>query len=122
MRKLTLTSTSILCELCLFLTAGLSLAAPKRPLSFPDIPGYTTLACDFHMHTVFSDGKVWPTVRVKEAWRDGLDAMAITDHIEYQPHKKDVSTNHNRSHDMVKSLAQEMNILFPRGSEITRMY
>ncbi len=120
MRNFTFTSTSILCALCICLTAGQSLAAPKRPLSFPDIPGYRTLACDFHMHTVFSDGEVWPTVRVKEAWRDGLDAIAITDHIEYQPHKNDIPVKHNRSHDLVKSLAQEMNILFPRGSEITR--
>ena len=28
------------------------------------------------MHTVFSDGTVWPTVRVTEAWEEGLDAMA----------------------------------------------
>ncbi|NQV32558.1 MAG: histidinol-phosphatase [Phycisphaeraceae bacterium] len=112
--------TIILSLLLICVTSNLSLADPKRPLNFPDILGYKTLACDFHMHTVFSDGEVWPTVRVKEAWRDGLDAIAITDHIEYQPHKEDVSTNHNRAHDIVASLAREMNLLFPRGSEITR--
>ena len=26
----------------------------------PDIPGYITLKGDFHMHTPFSDGTVWP--------------------------------------------------------------
>ena len=34
----------------------------------PDIPGYVTLKCDFHMHTVFSDGNVWPPIRTEEAW------------------------------------------------------
>ena len=25
-------------------------------ISIPDVNGYTVLKCDFHMHTVFSDG------------------------------------------------------------------
>ena len=33
------------------------------------------------MHTVFSDGVVWPSVRVEEAWREGLDA-----HRHYRSH------------------------------------
>ncbi|MCP4449915.1 MAG: histidinol-phosphatase [Planctomycetes bacterium] len=125
MRKPTFPVSSLTIVLCVFVfclcaTASLALAAPKRSLTFPDILGYETLACDFHMHTVFSDGEVWPTVRVKEAWRDGLDGIAITDHIEYQPHKDDIPVNHNRSHNIAASLAREMNLLFPRASEITR--
>ena len=54
----------------------------RTPVNIPDIPGYVTLKCDFHIHTVFSDGLVWPTVRTEEAWRQGLDAIAITDHNE----------------------------------------
>ena len=71
----------------ILLLGTVSLTAQRRMLNMPDIPGYVTLKCDFHSHTVFSDGNVWPTQRVGEAWRDGLDALAITDHIEYQPHK-----------------------------------
>ncbi len=71
-------------------------AAVNAQINFPDILGQKTLKCDLHMHTVFSDGSVWPTVRVDEALRLGLDAIAITDHIEYQPHKDDIPTNHNR--------------------------
>ena len=41
----------------------------RREIRFPDLPGCGTLKCDFHMHTVFSDGEVWPPVRVAEAWR-----------------------------------------------------
>ena len=38
-----------------------SLFAQKTIINIPDIPGHITLKCDFHTHTVFSDGNVWPT-------------------------------------------------------------
>ncbi len=95
-------------------------AQVRQEIRFPDLPGYQTLKCDFHTHTVFSDGSVWPTVRVKEAWREGLDALAISDHIEYQPHKQDLPTNHNRPRELAAGRARECNILLPRASEITR--
>jgi len=47
----------------------------RREVKIPDVLGYETLKCDFHMHTVFSDGAVWPYVRTDEAWREGLDAF-----------------------------------------------
>ena len=47
--------------------------AVRRIISIPDIEGYMTLKCDFHMHTVFADAQVTPTGRVREAWQDGLD-------------------------------------------------
>ncbi|MCD6175328.1 MAG: histidinol-phosphatase [Planctomycetes bacterium] len=87
---------------------------------FPDIPGSKTLICDLHMHTVFSDGLVWPTVRVDEAAREGLDAIALSDHIEYQPHKGDLPTNHNRPFEVAKQGAREKNILLIKAAEITR--
>jgi len=95
-------------------------AQVRYEIEFPDLPGYQTLKCDLHMHTVFSDGLVWPTVRVDEAWRLGLDAIAITDHIEYQPRKNDIPTNHNRPYELAAGRAREHNLLFPRGAEITR--
>jgi hypothetical protein len=110
----------------LILAAALPLAAhepvtrARTPVRLPDIPGYRTLKCDFHIHTVFSDGLVWPTVRAEEAWREGLDAIAITDHIEYQPHKADVSTNHNRATDLARGRGDELDVIVIRGSEITR--
>lgn len=39
----------------------------RKEIKMPQIPGYTILKCDFHMHTIFSDGIVWPTLRVDEA-------------------------------------------------------
>lgn len=87
---------------------------------FPDTAQHKTLICDFHMHTVFSDGMVWPTVRIDEAVREGLDAIALTDHIEYQPHKDDIPTNHNRPYEIATNRAKERNILLIKGAEITR--
>lgn len=91
----------------------------RTSVNIPDVPGYVTLKCDFHIHTVFSDGLVWPSVRSEEAWREGLDAIAITDHIEYQPHKADVSTNHNRSYQIARKAGDDLDLLVIKGSEIT---
>ncbi|MBN2448350.1 MAG: histidinol-phosphatase [Phycisphaerae bacterium] len=96
------------------------LAQQRREIRFPDVPGYQTLKCDLHEHTVFSDGLVWPTVRVDEAWREGLDAIAITDHIEYQPHKDDLPTNHNRPYELAAGKARERGIILIKGAEVTR--
>jgi len=72
------------------------------------------------MHTVFSDGSVWPNIRLQEAWTEGLDAFALTEHIEYQPHKNDLTTDHNRSHDIIKEDAKKNNLILVKGSEVTR--
>jgi hypothetical protein len=91
-----------------------------KKINIPNIPGYVTLKGDFHIHTVFSDGEVWPTVRVDEAVREGLDVIAITDHIEYRPHLSDVPSDHNRSFDIAKPHADKKNIILIKASEITR--
>lgn len=92
----------------------------REPIKIPDIQGYKTLKCDFHTHTVFSDGLVWPTVRAEEAWRNGLDAIAITDHLEYTPHKADIPVAHNRSYEIALPLADDLRVTLIKGSEITR--
>jgi hypothetical protein len=95
-------------------------ADTRREIQFPDIPGYQTIICDFHTHTVFSDGNVWPTVRMDEAWREGIDAIAVTDHIEYQPHSDYVSTDHNASYEVATPAAQRNKVMLIKGTEITR--
>ncbi|MBQ4914215.1 PHP domain-containing protein [Maribacter sp. MMG018] len=93
----------------------------SRPLSFPDILGYKSLKTDLHMHTVFSDGKVWPTIRVTEALRDNLDVISLTEHLEYQPHKEDIPhPNRNRSYEIALKEAKDHDLLIVHGSEITR--
>ena len=95
-------------------------AQRRNEIQVPNLNGYTTLKCDFHMHSVFSDGLVWPTVRVDEAYREGLDAISLTEHIEYRPHKKDIIADHNRSYELSQKQAKKLGILLIRGSEITR--
>lgn len=92
----------------------------RTEFNLPDILGYKTLKCDLHMHTVFSDGKVWPSIRAEEAWRVGLDAIAITDHIEHTPYKGDMNINYNRSYEIAKAKGDELGITVIRGGEITR--
>lgn len=92
----------------------------RQIIQIPGFDGYQTLKCDFHMHTMFSDGHVWPSVRLQEVWQEGLDVMAITDHVEYTPHAVDVNVNHNRAWELVKDQAAENNIIFIKGTEITR--
>jgi hypothetical protein len=92
----------------------------RQMIQIPGFGEFQTLKCDFHMHTVFSDGLVWPNIRVQEAWQEGLDVMAISDHIEYTPHSKDVAVNHNRAWELAKDVAAENNIVFIKGTEITR--
>lgn len=93
----------------------------ERALKFPDVPGYKVMKCDLHMHTVFSDGSVWPDIRVAEALADGLDAISLTEHLEYQPHKADIPhPDRNRSYELALKEAKDHNLLVIRGSEITR--
>jgi len=109
---------SIVC--LLFLFCVVAQGQVRQEIAFPDLPEYLTLKCDLHTHSVFSDGLVWPTVRIDEAWRLGLDVIAISDHIEYQPHRDDIPTNHNRPYEIATERAQERNLLFPKAAEITR--
>lgn len=103
------------------LVVALAAQAPVRdPLPVPDIPGYHTLKCDFHMHTVFSDGDVWPTLRVQEAWRDGLNAIAITDHDDYHPKKGDVGDDISRPYEIARLAGRQLGILVVPGAEITK--
>ncbi len=93
-------------------------AQTRALLPVPDIPGYRTLKCDLHLHTVFSDGEVWPTTRVMEAWRDGLDAISLTDHSDYNPHSDDVKNDPARAYDLALPLAETLGIILIPGIEL----
>lgn len=121
-------STTLL--FCFLLTYCLSAQTPHghghshssgRKITFPDVPGYKVLKCDFHQHSVFSDGSVWPDIRVQEAVRDGLDVISLTEHLEYQPHKEDIPhPNRNRSYQLALNSAKNQDLIVVRGSEVTR--
>lgn len=56
----------------------------RTEIVLPQVNGYNIYKADLHTHSAFSDGSVLPEYRVKEAWIDGLDVMAVTEHIEYR--------------------------------------
>lgn len=101
-------------------------AMSPNKMVIPDVEGYKTLKGDFHTHTVFSDATVWPTTRVQEAIWEGLDVIAITDHVDtrlqknlkngiFNPEKVD----RNTSYDIAKKAAGK-DLIVIRGTEISR--
>jgi len=60
----------------------------RTEIILPEVNGYKVVKTDLHVHTVYSDGRMTPAYRVVEAWEDGLDAFAMTDHAEYRPNDK----------------------------------
>ncbi len=102
-----------------------------RKIDFPKLEdGRAVLSVDLHTHSVFSDGSVWPDVRVEEAKRDGLFAMAVSEHLEYQPKAADIPhPDRNRSFQLAK-LAADVKpdatgdsrnpLLVINGAEITK--
>lgn len=97
--------------------------AEDRNIQFPDTAHFKTLVLDPHTHSVFSDGHVWPTTRVAEALRDGLDAIAITEHLEWQPHLTDIPhPDRNRAYEIALDANGENEMMIIAGSEITRQF
>lgn len=102
-----------------------------RQLVFSPLPdGREVLAVDLHTHTVFSDGEVWPSIRVQEAQRDRLYAYAPTEHLEYQPHRRDIPhPDRNRSFEIATQEVTQPSsgiavpgepLVVINGAEITR--
>jgi len=92
-----------------------------RSIDFPDPEGYVTLVADLHTHTVFSDGDVWPTIRIEEATKDGIDVISFTEHLEYQPHIEDIPhPDRNRSFELGQLAVSNSDLMVIRGAEITR--
>lgn len=96
-----------------------------RRIEFPETAdGVKILTVDLHTHSVFSDGQVWPSIRVEEAVRDGVDVLAITEHLEYQRHRLDIpNPDRNRAFLVAKNEAAMRglsDVIIVNGSEITR--
>ena len=109
--------------LLLTISLALPVFSQKRGhIAIPNLNGFVTLKADFHIHTIFSDGTVWPTVRVDEAYREGLDVISITDHIEesFQIRRRYVTGSRNSSYEIAKAHAQGKGIMVVRGGEISR--
>lgn len=92
-----------------------------KVLDFPPAAdGRLVLAVDLHTHSVFSDGSVWPDIRVEEAIRDGLAAYAVTEHLEWLPHLHDLPyPDRNRGFEVAAEAAGD-DLIVIAGAEITR--
>lgn len=92
-----------------------------RAIRFPNTVRHVTLVFDPHTHSVFSDGHVWPNIRVREAVLDALDALAITEHLEFQPHLNDIPhPDRNRAFEEAMAAAEGGDLMVIPGVEITR--
>lgn len=107
--------------LCLWSVSMSIKAQDMRTIDFPDVSGLHTLVTDLHTHSAFSDGSVWPNIRIQESHRDGLDAIAITEHLEYLPHRNDIPLpDHNRSFQVANRANGDHPLIVIHGAEITR--
>jgi len=96
---------------------GSPCAFNPRKIDIPDLDGYTTLKVDLHMHTYLSDGDVSPRQRVQEAFVEGLDAIAITDH---QPaFGKPAGWDYDQAYPLALKEAETRDILLIRGFELS---
>ncbi len=102
-----------------------------REITIPDTAGFKVLKGDFHIHTLFSDGSVMPTDRVVEAVQNGLDVIAMTDHIEYRPNFSktgkwklidEQANDYNLPYKIAKPEADKRNLLLIPGTEITKSF
>lgn len=66
------------------------IGSERTEIILPQVNGYNVYKGDFHTHTMYSDARVSPKGRVMEAWCDGLDILAITDHYEARENEKNL--------------------------------
>ena len=93
----------------------------NQVIHYPNLNNFVTLSADLHTHSVFSDGKVWPSIRVQEALKDNLDIIAITEHLEYQPHISDLPhPDRNRAYQVAQDANKSKQVIVINGAEITR--
>lgn len=108
----------------------------RTEVVLPEVNGYKVIKADLHVHTIYSDGNLTSSARINEAWQDGLDAIAITDHIEVRPNidafetylgdnitvksKDKEKTDMNYSVDGARGTARNLGITLIPGIEITR--
>ena len=116
---------SVLAFILFSIVTGLSQIVQIDELRLPkEILGYQVLKCDLHMHTIFSDGIVWPTVRVNEAISERLDAIAISDHLEYRPRLKEMNVSdtvtRNSAFRLASKNADNAGLLLIPALEITK--
>jgi 3',5'-nucleoside bisphosphate phosphatase len=98
---------------------GMKLLA-RTEIQFPKLGEFQVVTGDFHVHTLYSEGTVMPSVRLYEAWTEGVDVVSITDHTEFLttslPEKK------GRAFSEVADLAKALDLVLIRGAEVSTVY
>jgi len=92
-----------------------------RKITIPDVGEYKVLKGDFHIHTVYSGGIVLPATRVRDAYYNGFDVIAITDHVESSGVKgfpKDI--DRNMPYNTAKDEAEKRKLLLLHSVEISQ--
>uniref|UniRef100_UPI004056EC1A PHP domain-containing protein n=1 Tax=Alistipes sp. TaxID=1872444 RepID=UPI004056EC1A len=69
------------------LPIGTKGANVRKEIILPTVNGYNLYTADLHVHSTYSDGTMKMTARIDEAWRDGFDIMAATDHMRIRVEK-----------------------------------
>ena len=92
-----------------------------RKITIPNVGEYKVLKGDFHIHTIYSGGVVLPTTRVRNAYYNGLDVIAITDHVESSGVKgfpKDI--DRNLPYTLAKDEAEKRKLILVHSTEISQ--
>lgn len=92
----------------------------RNEINIPNLTGFVTLKCDFHMHTYYSDGDVSPETRVREAWMEGLDVIAISDHLESWKFDLTELSDRNRPYKDAIGLSNQLGITIINSIELTK--
>ena len=95
-------------------------AGRRKLIRIPDVPGYRTLKCDFHIHTIYADAEVYPRGRVREAWADGLDAIAMTEHVGTYKNEVEHLKDQNLPWNIAAKEGAAYGMIVVHGAEITR--
>lgn len=90
---------------------------PTR-ISLPSVRGFNAYTADLHMHTIYSDAQLTPEMRVYEAYMEGIDILAITDHHP-SPRTDRGIKDLNIAYKLAAKAAKGLEIKIIRGFEIT---
>lgn len=92
----------------------------RRTIAIPDIDSYRTFKCDFHLHTFYADAEVSPAGRVYEAWSEGLDVIAMTEHVGTHKTKGVMLKDYNLPPRLAQAEGKKRGMIVIKGVEITR--
>lgn len=106
------------------LLISMAVAGAQNKIIIPDTDNHLVLTGDMHLHTIFSDGNVWPVTRVDEAVSEGVEVICITDHLDGR-HQKLVkkgvfNCDRNYSYEVAAKYARSQGVIVIHGAEISR--